>query len=139
MLYSADRGVRWNTPALGRLTPLSADGRSSARTLKSCLRLLNGSSANSASSRRFTSAWNFGNCSLVYPSLMTSRSTLSAGDPFWNTVQTVPAEGLSVEGLTNREFGSTSVDQIGAKVLSVCRRCSLTRTGCEGHGNRTDS
>ncbi len=60
MLYSAEIGVRRIDPTCGRFTPDFADGSSSTRTLKSLLRLLNGSTAKSASTRRFTSAWNFG-------------------------------------------------------------------------------
>ena len=60
MLYWDDKGVRRNDDARGRLTPDSRDGKSSARTLKSDRRRLNGSSSNSAPTNRFTSAWNFG-------------------------------------------------------------------------------
>ena len=55
-----ETAVRRNFPTCGRLTPDVAAGRSIARTLKSLLRDLNGSVANSLSVSRFTSPWNFG-------------------------------------------------------------------------------
>ena len=138
MLYWADNGVRRNSPARGRVTPDSAEGRSSPQTLKSLLRLRNGSSSNRAFTRRVASAWNLGISAAVYPSPITSRSTFSEGGPLSNSGQTTPA-GWRSTGLTNRDAGSTTVDQRPRKLLSASRRLSTTCTGTRGHGNRSDS
>ena len=138
MLYWADNGVRRNSPARGRVTPDSADGRSRPHTLKSLLRLRNGSSSKRAFTRRVASAWNLGISAAVYPSPITSRSTFSEGGPLSNRGHTSPAGSRSA-GLTNREAGSTTVDQSSRKLLSAFRPLSTTWTGAFGHGNRSDS
>ena len=105
MLNSTDIGVRRKDRARARFTPGFAEGRSSTRTLKSARRALNGSYSNSRPTRRCTSRWNFGICSAVYPSLMTSRSTFCDGGPFSKTVHSFPAAGRSA-GFTKRDSGS---------------------------------
>src|SRR5215213_5493634 len=139
MLYSVDSGVRLNTPAFGRLTPLCADGRSSARTLNADRRLLNGSSPNSAGSSRRTSRRNFGISAAVYPSPITRMSTFSDGGPLTNTGQTAPACCWSGRLTTKRDDGSTSVVQTGEKRLSFCRFDRVIATVDFGQGNRSDS
>src|SRR5512138_3727467 len=121
MLYSAETGVRRNFPTCGRFTPDDSDGRSIARTLKSPLRDLNGSTANNAPTSRFTSAWNFGSSEEVYPSPRTSRSTFSVAGPFSKTVQTAPL-GARSAAFTNRDDGSIEVVHTSRNNPSPSRR-----------------
>ena len=113
MLYSADSGVRRKTPALGRFTPLCGDGSSRARTLKSRLRLLNGSSANNASISRDD----------VLAKLRQLLRRVAFADQQQidllgrrTVLEDVPdRSGMSrraPRALTKREAGSTSVDQM---------------------------
>src|SRR5687767_4714617 len=65
-------------------------------------------------------------------------STFRSGGPLSMRFHTWPAPAGGAV-FTNREFGSTSVDQTGANELSVWRFRTATRTGAAGHGNRSDS
>ena len=117
-------GVRRNSSARGRLTPLSAAGRSIAQTLKSFCRDRNGSTPNRISAIRLASAWNFSISFFVYPSPRMRRSTFSRGSPFCTTGHTSP-RGSGGAGFTKREFGSTSTDHTGLN--RFCASCALSR------------
>src|ERR1043166_1918221 len=69
---------------------------------------------------------------------MTRRSTLSDGAPLSITLQTFPA-GLRSDGLTKRDVGSISVDQICWNAPFLARFLMTSCTGLRGHGKRTDS
>ncbi len=69
---------------------------------------------------------------------MISRSTFSEAGPFSKSVQTFPC-GVRSAGLTERDCGSISVDQICWNAPSLSRCLITSCTGFFGQGKRTDS
>src|ERR1051325_11083773 len=69
---------------------------------------------------------------------MTRMSTFSGGAPLSTTLQTLPA-ALRSDGLTKRDDGSMSVDQICWNAPLLSRFLITSCTGFFGHGKRTDS
>ena len=138
MLYSADRGVRRNTPAFGRLTPLSADGRSSSPYVEV------GSAASKGLLREERVHQPLGipvklrKLRLGVALSNHQQIHLALRRAVLDQAPTRPASALAPRRLTNRDSGSISVVQIGANSLFGCRFCSMMRTG-PGQGNRSDS